>query len=105
MDSDVRRDFINVFTPWSTANAAAGNLANVATDWSHLPRQYHSHGLEVILQTHLFAGFPRAINALATIHQIGIDPEDGSWAEEKDAPTSWKDSGGKTCETVYGGMF
>ena len=85
------------------ANTAAGNLSNVATDWSSLPQNYHARGLEVVLQTHLFAGFPRAINALATIHQVGVHPEDSSWAEERNDSVAWRDLGAATCESVYGG--
>lgn len=77
----------------------------MASDWSSLPRQYHARGLEVVLQTHLFAGFPRAINALATIHQVGVHTEDESWAEEKKGPVSWHDQGAATCESVYGGVY
>ncbi len=85
------------------ANVAAGQLSNVARDWSSLDPGFHAQGLEVVLQTHLFAGFPRTINALATINQVGINASDRSWASEDKDYDSWKKNGAQTCETVYGG--
>ena len=45
-----------------SANVGAGRLADVARDWRPLPPSAHERGMEVVLQTHLFAGFPRTIN-------------------------------------------
>mmetsp|Transcript_46110 Transcript_46110/g.144655 ORF Transcript_46110/g.144655 Transcript_46110/m.144655 type:complete len:163 (-) Transcript_46110:220-708(-) len=57
--------------------------------------------MEVLLQTHLFAGFPRTINALATVRRIGVREGAENWKQHTDS-TRWQESGEKTCETIYG---
>jgi 4-carboxymuconolactone decarboxylase len=61
---------------------------------------------EVILQSYLFAGFPRALNAArewrrvsgrtAPVHDAG--EEYGAWQ-------TWQSSGEKTCSVVYGRFY
>ncbi len=57
---------------------------------------------ELILQTYLFAGFPRALNAMRAWRRVVQEPA---------APDSignfhvWRALGEETCETVYGAMY
>jgi 4-carboxymuconolactone decarboxylase len=57
---------------------------------------------ELILQTYLFAGFPRALNAMRAWRRV---------MPEQMAPDSvgsgpiWRALGEETCETVYGEMY
>lgn len=69
--------------------------ASVRPDWVE----------EVILQTYLFAGFPRALNAAREWRRIS-----GRAAPETDEGTSldlalWTSRGEATCETVYGPFY
>src|SRR5215208_5204410 len=58
---------------------------------------------EVILQSYLFAGFPRALNASREWRRIsGLSaPETDSGERYEDHP-AWRARGEETCETVYG---
>jgi hypothetical protein len=49
-------------------------LTGVARDWSYLPEEYHFAGLEILLQTVVFAGFQKTINALSMVHDVGVSP-------------------------------
>lgn len=64
------------------ANVNSGNLTAVARDWSYLPPQAHRLGVEALLQTALFAGFPKCFNALATVYQTGVSNDAIDWDEE-----------------------
>jgi 4-carboxymuconolactone decarboxylase len=61
---------------------------------------------EVILQSYLFAGFPRTLNAARTWRAVSGIP-----APEADEPASlrqsdkWESQGEKTCATVYGESY
>lgn len=57
---------------------------------------------ELILQSYLFAGFPRALNAMREWRRI----EPGS-AQDEDvrSPDDWRADGEGTCAAVYGAMF
>lgn len=73
--------------------ALAAALAVVRADWIE----------ELLLQTHLFAGFPRALNAMREWRRIsgrGAPPvgAGGSLAE-------WRERGEHTCARVYGPMY
>jgi hypothetical protein len=46
------------------AHTASGNLTRVGVDWSYLSEEHHAAGLEVILQSTIFGGFQKSINAL-----------------------------------------
>lgn len=88
-----------------SGNIAAGHLADVAQDWRYLPSSWHEQGMEVVLQTHLFAGFARAINGLATVTAVGVHCETPSWGEEERDLESWKAAGEKSCEAIYGRVY
>ncbi|MGK2963422.1 MAG: carboxymuconolactone decarboxylase family protein [Gemmatimonadaceae bacterium] len=73
--------------------AAAGKVNPVAMD-------------EVILQSYLFAGFPRALNAARMWRAASgeMAPEDDAAAELKN-DSDWVERGVETCRTVYGGSY
>mmetsp|Transcript_29667 Transcript_29667/g.78166 ORF Transcript_29667/g.78166 Transcript_29667/m.78166 type:complete len:257 (-) Transcript_29667:562-1332(-) len=84
------------------ANVTAGEVESVARDWVHLPDNLHGKGLEVILQAHALCGFPKTVNALIKVHQIGIHPSGENFRVEKHDVKSWRNDGKKTLEAVYG---
>jgi len=59
---------------------------------------------EVILQSYLFAGFPRALNAARVWRTFVSKPSPKSSAESGGVP-EWRARGEKTCETVYGAAY
>lgn len=62
-------------------------------------------GLEAILQTHLFAGYPRTLNALTALHDSGADL--AQHAEESLAVprAEWVARGEQVCGRVYGSAY
>lgn len=61
---------------------------------------------EIILQSYLFAGFPRALNAARAWRMVSEHPAPGSDAEAsvKDLDL-WKKRGEETCSIVYGESY
>lgn len=57
---------------------------------------------ELILQCHLFAGFPRALNAMREWRRLQPEPARPS---EEIAPRDWRSRGEATCAVVYGEMY
>jgi 4-carboxymuconolactone decarboxylase len=57
---------------------------------------------ELILQTYLFAGFPRALNAMRAWRRVSPDL---ATPESVGDAAMWRALGEKTCETVYGDMY
>lgn len=74
-------------------DAAAGNVNPVAMD-------------EVVLQSYLFAGFPRTLNAARMWRAASgeLAPQDDAAAELKN-DSDWVECGVETCRTVYGGSY
>jgi 4-carboxymuconolactone decarboxylase len=60
---------------------------------------------EVILQTYLFAGFPRALNASREWRRISGVPAPTVDTFAIDAPEQRRDLGAATCATVYGRFY
>jgi 4-carboxymuconolactone decarboxylase len=58
---------------------------------------------ELLLQTYLFAGFPRALNAMREWRRLRPEPATPS-ADARDADAIRAD-GEETCARVYGGMY
>ncbi|MGH7604694.1 MAG: carboxymuconolactone decarboxylase family protein [Gemmatimonadaceae bacterium] len=65
---------------------------------------------EIILQSYLFAGFPRTLNAMRTWRSVSerpapeyraVDAADGF----ADDPATWRRRGEETCEIVYGDSY
>jgi 4-carboxymuconolactone decarboxylase len=57
---------------------------------------------ELILQTYLFAGFPRALNAMREWRRIQPAPVSPAGSGSVD---DWTRDGEQTCATVYGDMY
>jgi 4-carboxymuconolactone decarboxylase len=61
---------------------------------------------EIILQSYLFAGFPRALNASRTwrsVSDASAPPSD--WESDNGDLETWRERGLRTCEIVYGDSF
>jgi 4-carboxymuconolactone decarboxylase len=61
---------------------------------------------EVILQSYLFAGFPRTLNAMREWRRVsGRAVADDAPSESWDAITEWTHRGEQTCAAVYGSHY
>lgn len=60
---------------------------------------------ELLLQTYLFAGFPRALNAAREWRRISGRPAPSDDAESALDAETWKARGEATCATVYGPFY
>jgi 4-carboxymuconolactone decarboxylase len=61
---------------------------------------------EVILQSYLFAGFPRALNAARAWRRLSGHPAPrGDEGERFDLIEEWRLAGEHTCRTVYGAHY
>jgi len=58
---------------------------------------------ELLLQTYLFAGFPRALNAMREWRRVSRRPAPSAAAPWD--PEGWRELGEATCERVYGAMY
>jgi len=74
------------------ADALAGAAGLIPAPWVE----------ELVLQTYLFAGFPRALNAMRAWRRV--HPERATAAGAPD-PDAWRADGERTCEIVYGAMY
>ena len=59
---------------------------------------------EVILQSYLFAGFPRALNAARIWRPFAPEPAAATLAQADDLE-GWREQGKQTCATVYGSAY
>lgn len=57
---------------------------------------------EVLLQSHLFLGYPVALNALTMWRGSRDHPPE---PKVDDDPAQWADRGARTCRTIYGGNY
>jgi len=94
-------DTVRMWT-FLAGNTAKGDLQAVGHDWRCLAQDDHLGGIEAILQTHLFAGYPRTINALATVRGLGVSP--GVRVGEVDS-SMWTELGEGNCRTIYGSAY
>ena len=61
---------------------------------------------EVLLQSHLFAGFPRALNAMRLWRALSGRPAPAADPEvEQGTPANWRARGLETCAAVYGPFY
>ena len=61
---------------------------------------------ELILQTYLFAGFPRGLNAMREWRRASqLEAPERDEGQRLDATETWARAGERTCETVYGEMY
>ncbi|HVX40165.1 MAG TPA: carboxymuconolactone decarboxylase family protein [Gemmatimonadaceae bacterium] len=58
---------------------------------------------ELLLQSYLFAGFPRALNATREWRRIG--PSAPAQADDGRGVDAWRRDGERTCAAVYGAMY
>jgi 4-carboxymuconolactone decarboxylase len=70
----------------------SGSAVNVPADWVE----------ELLLQSYLFAGFPRALNAMREWRRVG--PPAAADVDDR-GPEEWRENGERTCAAVYGGMY
>src|SRR6476661_4916386 len=87
------------------AVVAAGSEAEVRQVLESAERCVpHAWIEELLLQTYLFAGFPRALNAFREWRRRVPEPA----ADQADASmdvASWEARGRETCRRVYGAMY
>ncbi len=57
---------------------------------------------ELLLQSYLFAGFPRALNAMREWRRFAPEPADPDGGAP---PARWRDDGERTCAVVYGKFY
>jgi 4-carboxymuconolactone decarboxylase len=64
------------------------------------------HVEELLLQSYLFCGFPRALNATREWRRVSqrVAP-DSDEAEDVGLAEEWRDRGERTCALVYGAMY
>jgi 4-carboxymuconolactone decarboxylase len=61
---------------------------------------------EAVLQSYLFAGFPRALNAAREWRRIsGAEAPDRDEGEEFENASTWRGKGEETCAKVYGPFY
>ena len=89
------------------AMIAAGSEADIRTELTRAFEDARAEWIEeVILQSYLFAGFPRTLNAAREWRRVSGRPapvaDDG---ERLDLAEEWQRKGEKTCATVYGPFY
>jgi 4-carboxymuconolactone decarboxylase len=88
----------------TAAQVAAGNEAAVRAALAEANDQVpHQWMEELLLQTYLFAGFPRALNAFREWRRFVPAPAEPVTAEPDVA--EWETRGRETCRAVYGSMY
>ena len=60
---------------------------------------------ELVLQSYLFSGFPRALNAAREWRRISPEPSRGEDATDPSHAPEWLARGEATCAAVYGPMY
>ena len=61
---------------------------------------------ELVLQSYLFCGFPRALNAAREWRRVSQRPAPASdEAEDLSLAAEWRERGEQTCAAVYDGMY
>lgn len=80
-------------------HTASGDLLALERDCDFVEPEDHAAVVEAVLQTHLFAGYPRTINALGVLERLG-------WrvgGQEEDTPdwSAWRASGEELCGQIY----
>jgi 4-carboxymuconolactone decarboxylase len=88
----------------AVAGADEGVMRLAITDAARHVRPHWAE--EVILQSYLFAGFPRALNAAREWRRASGRTAPVADADESyDAHSSWRARGEATCATVYGRFY
>lgn len=90
------------------AAAGAGDAAGLERAFAELRDHLDATAIEeLLLQTYLFAGFPRAINAFYTWQRWASENgvERGDRKVERDDRGLWRERGEALCSQVYHGAF
>ena len=90
-----------------SAAIAAGDEATVRTWFLQAARDVPAlHVEELVLQSYLFCGFPRALNAAREWRRVSGRPAPASdEAEDVSRGEEWRERGEQTCAAVYDGMY
>ena len=90
----------------TSALLAAGDEAAVRVALSDANARVRAEWVEeVLLQTYLFAGFPRALNATREWRRISGRPAPDDLDESALDTSAWSARGEATCATVYGPFY
>lgn len=86
---------------------AAGTEADVRTELARAQQDVRVEWIEeVILQSYLFAGFPRTLNAAREWRKVsGREAPHFDDGERLDRAEEWKRQGEETCAIVYGPFY
>lgn len=86
---------------------AAGSEADVRTELASAQKSTRSEWIEeVILQSYLFAGFPRTLNAAREWRRVsGREAPVSDEGERLDRAEEWRTQGEVTCAVVYGPFY
>lgn len=86
---------------------AAGSEADIRTELTRARENARPEWLEeVILQSYLFAGFPRTLNAAREWRRVSGRPAPVSDEGERlDLANEWRTRGEETCAIVYGPFY
>jgi 4-carboxymuconolactone decarboxylase len=77
-------------------DAVAGSVDHIPVEWVE----------ELILQSYVFAGFPRALNAMREWRRVQPAPVSNSLSRNTAQDVmQWRRDGRETCEAVYGSMY
>jgi 4-carboxymuconolactone decarboxylase len=90
-----------------SAAIAAGDEATVRTWFVQAARDVPPlHVEELVLQSYLFCGFPRALNAAREWRRVSGRPAPASdEADDVSRGEEWRERGEQTCAAVYDGMY
>ena len=90
-----------------SAAIAAGDEATVRSGFLQAARDVPPlHVEELVLQSYLFCGFPRALNAAREWRRVSGRPAPASdEAEDVSRGEEWRERGEQTCAAVYDGMY
>jgi 4-carboxymuconolactone decarboxylase len=90
-----------------SAAIAAGDEATVRTWFVRAARDVPPlHVEELVLQSYLFCGFPRALNAAREWRRVSGRPAPASdEADDVSRGEEWRERGEQTCAAVYDGMY
>lgn len=89
------------------AEIAAGSEADVRAELARAQQDARAEWIEeVILQSYLFAGFPRALNAAREWRKVsGREAPHFDEGERLDRADEWRRQGEETCAIVYGPFY
>jgi len=90
-----------------SAIIAGGTEDQVRNSFASLPSTLPAQWIdELVVQSYLFSGFPRALNAAREWRRVAPTPAP-SWDEADDTThvAEWHERGEVTCAAVYGAMY